>query len=888
MTTTEKKYVETPLMKQYYGIKATHPDAVLLFRVGDFYETFGDDAIKASRILGITLTRRANGSASFVELAGFPYHSLETYLPKLVKAGERVAVCEQLEDPKQTKNIVKRGVTELITPGVSYNDNIISHKEDNFLASVFFGKKSIGVAFLDITTGRYLCAEGSSDFIDKLLTSYQPREVLFQRGCKEQFENFFGKGYYLYHLEQWIFSETSATDKLLKLYDVASLKGFGIENLKSATVAAGAILYYLEFTEHHKTDHIQNLRRIDEDKYVWLDKYSLRNLELLNSTTPNGATLVSVIDKTESPMGSRTLRRWISQPIKNIYTLNNRLDIVEYFTQNQDLTNEIRGALSQIGDLERLISKVAIGRVLPREIIQLKRSLRAIDILKTLLKGAGQPQLTSWNNSLDSFNELVKRIEATLFEEPSNMIQKGGVIATGVSAELDSLRKISMGGKEYLTKLQHKESERTGISSLKISFNNVFGYYIEVRNTHKDKVPEDWVRKQTLTSAERYITAELKEYEEKILGAEDKILSIEYDLYIKLIEELSRYTSSIQNSSQHIGVIDTLASFATTATMCGYTRPILADNDIIDIKSGRHPVIESILGVGGNYIPNDVYLDGGDQQIIIITGPNMSGKSALLRQTALIVLMAQMGSFVPASNAHIGIVDKVFTRVGASDNISQGESTFMVEMLETANILNNVTEKSLVLLDEIGRGTSTYDGISIAWSIVEYLHQNPHRKAKTLFATHYHELNDMESLYSGIKNYNVQVKELDNRVIFLRKLVRGGTEHSFGIHVARMAAMPDSVVKRASEVLELLEEKHRRNETSNDEGPQTKSIDYKKFNEFTETKKSEETGTQLSFFNLDDPLLYQIRDQIKSIDINSLTPLEALNKLSEIKRLLGI
>lgn len=884
------KYAETPLMKQYNEVKSKHPDAILLFRVGDFYETFGDDAIKASSILGITLTRRANGSSSsYVELAGFPYHALDTYLPKLVRAGERVAVCEQLEDPKATKTIVKRGVTELITPGVSYNDTNISHNEDHWLACVYFGKKNIGIAFLDITTGKYQCAEGSKDFIDKLLTGFRPKEVLYQRGCKEQFEAYFGNGYYLYHLEQWIFSETSAHDKLLKQFDTSSLRGFGIETMKSAMVAAGAILYYLEFTEHKKTKHIQQISRINESNFVWLDRYTLRNLEIITPTSEGGASLVKVIDRTRTAMGARNLRSWVTAPIKDIKAINLRLDIVEYLFTNSDFNSELSTTLSEIGDLERLIAKTSTGRIMPREIVQLKRSLRAVERVKAIIKGSRQPQLNAWGASMSSYTELIERIEHTILEEPSAQIQKGGVIAAGVSAELDSLRKISLGGKEYLSSLQQRESERTGIPSLKIAFNNVFGYYIEVRNTHKDKVPAEWIRKQTIASAERYITAELKEYEEKILGAEDKILSIEYQIFNTLVENISEQTVLIQKTATHIGIIDTLQSFATVASERGYTRPKLTDKNTLDIKSGRHPVIESLLGVGNNYIPNDVSLNNTDQQIIIITGPNMSGKSALLRQTGIIVLMAQMGSFVPATEAEIGVVDKIFTRVGASDNISQGESTFMVEMLETANILNNVTDRSLVLLDEIGRGTSTYDGISIAWAIVEYLHQNVERKAKTLFATHYHELNDMEALYDGIKNYNVQVKELNNRVIFLRKLARGGTEHSFGIHVARMAAMPGSVVGRATEILNLLEEKNRHTNESkeNNGGVKTKAIDYNKFNEFTGTEKLDD-GQQLSFFALDDPLLYQIRDEIKRVDINTLTPLEALNKLNEIKRLLGV
>ncbi|MFI3268314.1 MAG: DNA mismatch repair protein MutS [Rikenellaceae bacterium] len=884
MAKQEKKYVETPLMMQYYDIKAKHPDSILLFRVGDFYETFGEDAIKASGILGITLTRRANGVASYVELAGFPYHSLDTYLPKLVKAGERVAICEQLEDPKKTKKIVKRGVTELITPGVTYNDNTISYNEDNWLACVYFGKKEVGVAFLDITTGQFRCAEGSADFIEKLLSNYKPKEVLFQRGCKEQFENIFGRGYYLYHLEQWIFSETSAVDKLLKQFGVSSLKGFGIESLKSALTAAGAILYYLEFTEHNRTAHLQNISRIEESKNVWLDKFSLRNLELITPTVENGATLLKTLDHTKSPMGARNLRRWISAPIKDRKEIENRHNVVEFFINNKLVTTELQDMLSEIGDIERIISKVATARINPREFVQLKRSLRAVERIKAKYNTLEQPFI-GWAKKLGDFQTLIEIIDTTILEEPATLIQKGGVIASGVSAELDSLRKISLGGKEYLTTIVKRESERTGIPSLKISYNNVFGYYIEVRNTHKDKVPEEWVRKQTLANAERYITSELKEYEEKILGAEDKILALEANIYEKLIEHVSKYISKVQNCAYEIGVIDTLQSFSAISCARKYCRPQMSDDNILDIKNGRHAVIESLMKVGESYIPNDVYLDNSEQQIIIITGPNMSGKSALLRQTALIVLMAQMGCFVPADSAKIGIVDKVFTRVGASDNISQGESTFMVEMLETANILNNATEKSLVLLDEIGRGTSTYDGISIAWAIVEYLHQNAKSKAKTLFATHYHELNDMESIYCGVKNYNVQVKEQNNRIIFLRKLVRGGTEHSFGIHVARMAAMPKSVVERASEILVLLEQKNRQSAQTGENT--TKSVDLEKFTEYKGCEKYED-GTQLSLFALDDPMLYQVRDKIKAVDIDTMRPIDALNLLTDLKNLLGI
>lgn len=869
----EKVHTDTPLMIQYNEIKSKHPDAILLFRVGDFYETFGGDAIKASSILGITLTKRSN-----IELAGFPYHSLNTYLPKLVNAGERIAICEQLEDPKTTKKIVKRGITELITPGVTYNDNTVSYNEDNWLASVFFGKKDIGIAFLDITTGKFQCTEGSAEFIEKLLVNYKPKEILFQKGCKEQFETIFGKSYYLYPLERWNFSETTTTEKLQKQFSVNSLKGFGVDHIKNGSIAAGAILYYLEFTEHHKTAHIQNLRRIDKDKNVWLDKYSLRNLEIISSTVEGGATLLKTIDYTKSAMGARNLRRWISAPIKSIKDINRRHNIVEYFLTNIHVTSELRDLLVEVGDLERLSAKIATTRINPREVVQLKNSFRAIEHIKTLFKGL-TPIFMKWSNQLGDFTPLITLIEDTIIEEPPTLIQKGGVIAVDVSEELDSLRRLSLGGKEYLSTIIKREIEKTGITSLKISFNNVFGYYIEVRNAHKDKVPSEWIRKQTLSNAERYITEELKEYEQKILSAEGKIQVIETIIYDNLIETLSNYISAIQSCAEQIGVIDTLQSFAYVSMERKYVRPILSDDSKLDIKNGRHAVIESIMSVGEHYTPNDVYLDNTDQQIIIITGPNMSGKSALLRQTGLIVLMAQMGCFVPAESAHIGIVDKVFTRVGASDNISKGESTFMVEMLETATILNNVTDRSLVLLDEIGRGTSTYDGISIAWAIVEYLHQTKGCKAKTLFATHYHELNDMEALYSGIKNYNVQVKEMNNQVLFLRKLVRGGTEHSFGIHVAKMAAMPKSVVNRANEILILLEAKNKQATTSGDD------IDIKLFREFKGVENYSD-GIQLSMFAPEDPALHEVKKKINAIDIDNMRPIEALQLLCDIKTLL--
>ena len=880
----ENKYVETPLMKQYYNIKHTHPDAILLFRVGDFYETFGEDAIRSSSILGITLTRRANGSASFVELAGFPYHALDTYLPKLVQAGERVAICEQLEDPKTAKKIVKRGVIELITPGVSFNDNIIPRKENSFVASVYFGKKNMGIAFLDVTTGEFLTAEGDQNYMDKLLTNLKPKEVLFQRGCKDQFLHFFGDRYYLYPLEQWIFSESGAREKLKTQFGVTSLRGYGVESMSDGLIAAGAILYYLEFTEHRQTSHINSISRIEEDKYVWLDRYSLANLEIFQNNSGKGPCFVDIIDKTVTPMGARLLKRWISLPLKDKKQIELRQKVVGYFLEDAECAVNIYKSLSQLNDLERLVSKIVLGRVSPREILQLKRALTAIQDIKQYSINSCCDILKKWVTKLDGCNAICDLIDRTIMDDPAISIQKGAVIKTGISAELDELRRLSLDSKAYLERLQQQESERTGIPSLKISYNNVFGYYIEVRNTHKDKVPEEWVRKQTLANAERYITAELKEYEEKILGAEEKILSLEAQIYNSLINELASHAAVIQTNAAIAAQIDVILSFASAADEYHYVCPSISEDIVLDIKEGRHPVIENLMASGDRYIPNDLYLDHEKQQIIIVTGPNMSGKSALLRQTALIVLMAQIGSYVPASSAVIGLVDKIFTRVGASDNISQGESTFMVEMLESANILNNITDKSLVLLDEIGRGTSTYDGISIAWSMVEYLHQSHAGSPRTLFATHYHELNQLAEQYPRIKNFNVQVKEINNRVIFLRKLVAGGTEHSFGIHVARMAGMPRSVVSRAEEILQLLESRAReRNKAVGSDGKELNM-----FKEFKGTVTDQEQGVQLSLFQLDDPLLYQIRDRIKSLDINRLTPVEALNILNDIKNLLGV
>jgi DNA mismatch repair protein MutS len=868
----ERKYVETPLMKQYYAVKDKHPDAVLLFRVGDFYETFGDDAIKASEILGITLTRRANGSASSVELAGFPYHALDTYLPKLVRAGQRVAICEQLEDPKQTKNIVKRGITEMVTPGVSINDNILNHRENNFLASVHFDRKMAGAAFLDISTGEFLTAEGPFEYIDKLLNSFQPKEVLFQRGKNDDFAALFGHKFYTFNLEDWVYTSEAATDRLHRHFEVKSLKGFGVQKLEYGIIAAGAILYYLDITQHHHIKHISNLSRIEEERFVWLDRFTIRNLELINPLNEGGKTLLSVIDKTLTPMGARMLKRWISFPLKNVKAINNRLDMVECLVQKTELKEQIEENIRVIGDLERLISKVAVQRINPREVVQLKIALKAIEPIRRLCIDSGNESLAGLGEQLNSCKIIADRIEKELFPDPPTQIIRGNTIAEGVSAELDDLRQIKSHGKDYLLKMQEREITQTGITSLKISFNNVFGYYIEVRNTHKDKVPQEWIRKQTLVGAERYITEELKEYEEKILGAEEKILVLETRIYNDLVMALTEYIQAIQLNAGILSQIDCIVSFATVAEQNEYIKPSVSEENFLRIKEGRHPVIEQELPIGESYISNSVYLDREEQQIIIITGPNMSGKSALLRQTALIVLMAQIGCFVPAKAAEIGYVDKIFTRVGASDNISLGESTFMVEMNEAASILNNLSDRSLILLDELGRGTSTYDGISIAWSIVEYIHDHPKFKAKTLFATHYHELNEMEHLFDRIKNYNVTVKEIDNKVIFLRKLVRGGSNHSFGIHVARMAGMPKSLIKRAEEILSQLEDTHRKDSLSKP----------------LENIGNEREGLQLSFFQLDDPVLKQIRDEIANLDINNLTPIEALNKLNEIKKIAGL
>jgi DNA mismatch repair protein MutS len=868
----KKKYVETPLMKQYYDIKEKHPDAILLFRVGDFYETFGEDAIKTAEIVGITLTRRANGAASYVELAGFPYHALDTYLPKLVRAGQRVAICEQLENPKLTKKIVKRGITELVTPGVSINDNILENRENNFLASVHFDKKMAGVAFLDISTGEFLTAQGNFEYIDKLLNSFQPKEVLFQRGRGKEFNEIFGSKYYTFNLEDWVYTTDAATDRLLRHFETTSLKGFGVQGLQLAIIASGAILHYLDITQHRKLSHVSGLSRIEEDHFVWLDRFTIRNLELFAPLQENGKSLIEVVDKTISPMGARLLKRWMALPLKDIDPINERLDVVELFLKNPEEKEELEEQLRQIGDLERLISKVAVGRINPREMVQVKNALNAIIPIKEACAGFDNPALNRFSEQLNPCDLIREKIHKEVVADPPTALNKGRVIADGVSEELDELRKIAYSGKDYLAQIQQRESEKYGIPSLKISFNNVFGYYIEVRNTHKDKVPEEWIRKQTLVSAERYITEELKEYETKILGAEEKIQVIESQIFGELVFALSEYIAAIQLNSNILAQIDCLMSFATCATSYGYFRPVINATTTIDIKNGRHPVIEHQLPIGESYIANDVLLDQAEQQIIIITGPNMAGKSALLRQTALIVLLTQMGSFVPAEAAVIGYVDKIFTRVGASDNISLGESTFMVEMNEAASILNNVSDRSLILFDELGRGTSTYDGISIAWSIVEHLHEHPRAKAKTLFATHYHELNEMEGAFPRVKNFNVSIKEVGKKVIFLRKLVRGGSNHSFGIHVAGMAGMPKSVIKRAEQILKKLE------------GGKEKEHLSKPLAEIGENRE----GMQLSFFQLDDPVLKQIRDEIAGLDVNNLTPIEALNKLNEIKKLTGL
>ena len=864
-----KEIVETPLMKQYFEMKAKHPDAVLLFRVGDFYETFSEDAIQASEILGITLTRRANGVAQSVELAGFPHHALDTYLPKLVRAGKRVAICEQLEDPKLTKKLVKRGITELVTPGVSINDNVLNRSENNFLAAVHFGKKCCGVAFLDIRTGEFLSAEGSADYIDKLMGNISPKEVLVQRGMRERFAEAMSANYLTFELDEWIFNEDTATDRLLKHFETKNLKGFGIHTMHNAIVASGAILCYLDITQHTHISHITTISRIEEDRYVRLDKFTIRNLELIDSMGEDGKSLLSVIDRTLSPMGARLLRRWVLFPLKDVEQINRRLNVVEHFFKDTEAREQLKQQLETIGDLERLVSKVAVGRITPRELVQLRAALAAIEPIKRLCETSDCEVLRGIGEQLNLCQLIRDRIAREINPDAPNLLNRGNVISHGVNAELDELREISYSSKDYLLRLQQSESERTGIPSLKVAFNNVFGYYIEVRNTHKDNVPEEWIRKQTLVSAERYITPELKEYEEKILGAEEKIAIIETRLFNELVAAVTDYIPAIQLNSSLVAHLDCLCAFTRVAIENKYYRPELNDSLEIDITEGRHPVIEKQLPVSERYVSNSVRLNNNDQQIIMITGPNMSGKSALLRQTALIVLMAQIGCFVPAQAAKIGIVDKIFTRVGASDNISLGESTFMVEMTEAASILNNISERSLVLFDELGRGTSTYDGISIAWAIVEYLHEHNRFHPKTLFATHYHELNEMENSFKRIANYNVKVTEINGKVMFVRKLVRGGSEHSFGIHVAKLAGMPQSIVRRADEVLKQLEANH-----GND--LKTDQI----------AKPRVESGVQLSFFQLDDPVLCQVRDEIMHCDINNLTPVDALNKLNEIKKII--
>ena len=869
----EKEAALTPMMRQFYELKAKHPDAVLLFRCGDFYETYCSDAVVASEILGITLTKRSNGksdTAKAIEMAGFPFHALDTYLPKLVRAGKRVAICDQLEDPKMTKKLVKRGITELVTPGVSINDNVLDYKENNFLAAVHFGKPMCGVSFLDISTGEFLVAEGTYDYIEKLLINFRPKEVLFERGLKHRFEECFGSKYLTFELDDWAFTDEFANEKLTKHFETKNLKGFGISHLRSGVVAAGAVLHYLSVTLHTQISHIRNISRIEEERYVRLDKFTIRSLELLGSMNDGGSSLLSVIDRTLTAMGARLLKRWLVFPLKDKKPIEERLDIVEYYFREPEFREIVEEQLHLIGDLERIIAKVAAGRVSPRELVQLKLALQAVEPIKIACENSNNDILKQIGAQIDCCKDIRDRIAREIVPEPPLLLNKGGVVANGVDSRLDELREIAYNGKDYLMQLQQRESERTGIPSLKISFNNVFGYYIEVRNTYKDNVPEEWIRKQTLVNAERYITQELKEYEEKILGAEEKILSLETQIFNSLVVDLAAYIPAIQVNATHLARLDVLLSFANVSKAYKYIRPSITETDILDIKQGRHPVIERQMAVGESYIPNDLYLDNDKQQIIIVTGPNMAGKSALLRQTALITLLAQIGCFVPADSAVIGLVDKIFTRVGASDNISAGESTFMVEMTEAANILNNLSGHSLVLFDELGRGTSTYDGMSIAWAIVEYIHEFSRGRARTLFATHYHELNEMEKSFPRIKNFNVSVREKDGKVIFLRKLLPGGSEHSFGIHVAKLAGMPKSIVKRSEQILKKLEASNNRGELKG--APTTEIADSRE-------------GVQLNFFQLDDPVLSQVRDEILGIDVNNLTPLEALNKLNDIKRI---
>lgn len=861
----------TPMMKQFYDLKAQHPDAVLLFRCGDFYETYCDDAVTASKVLGITLTRRNNkGSAAAIEMAGFPHHALDTYLPKLIRAGHRVAICDQLEDPKLTKKLVKRGITELVTPGVALTDNVLNCKENNFLAAVHFGRGTCGVAFLDISTGEFLVGEGTAEYVDKLLSNFAPKEVLYEYGRRRQLEEHFGTKYFTFELDDWAFAETGARERLLKHFEVKNLKGFGIDHLAAAVVAAGAVLAYLDITQHTHIGHVTAIRRIEEERYVRLDKFTVRNLELIAPMSEGGTSLLDVVDRTLTPMGARQLHRWLLFPLRDLKTVTARQDVVDYFFRAPDFRSETAAHLPAIGDLERIVSKVAVGRVSPREMQQLRLALEAIAPLKTACEAADDDTLGRMGRRLDPCVLLHDRIARELCPDPPALTAKGGYIAVGVNAELDELRSLSSSSKEYLLHMQQREAEATGISSLKIGYNNVFGYYIEVRNTYRDQVPSEWVRKQTLANAERYITQELKEYEEKILGAEDKILALEQRLFIELVQATACHIGALQADAAVVAELDCLHAFAVLAEERGYVRPVVDDSLVIDIRQGRHPVIETLMPPGEAYVANDVFLDSESQQIIIITGPNMAGKSALLRQTALITLLAQVGSFVPAESARIGMVDKIFTRVGASDNISVGESTFMVEMSEAANIMNNLTGRSLVLFDELGRGTSTYDGISIAWAIVEHIHESRRGHARTLFATHYHELNEMTKHFDRIKNFNVSVREVDGRVVFLRKLVPGGSEHSFGIHVARLAGMPRSIVERAEVILRELE----RNNSGGVSTP-------------TPGEAAPADGVQLSFFQLDDPVLSQIRDELLHLDVNRLTPLDALNKLNEIKALVG-
>ena len=877
----------TPMMKQFFSMKAQHPDAMLLFRCGDFYETYGEDAVESARVLGITLTRRNNGGLSgSIEMAGFPHHALDTYLPKLIRAGKRVAICDQLEDPKKKREaikgkkglsamdkMVKRGITELVTPGVALSDNVLNYKENNFLAALHFGKSACGVSFLDISTGEFLTGEGTFDYVEKLFGSFQPKEVLFDRSKRRDFERYFGTRLCTFEMDDWVFTDQTARQKLLKHFGTKNLKGFGVEHLSNGVIAAGAILQYLDITQHTQINHITSLTRIEEDKYVRMDRFTVRSLELVAPMNEGGSSLLNVIDNTITPMGGRMLRRWVVFPLKDVAVINERLDIVDHFFRASDFRNNIDEQFHQMGDLERIISRVAVGRVSPREVVQLKNALKAIELVKAECLSTNNKSLNRIGEQLNLCASLRDRIEKEINVDPPQLVAKGDVIASGYDKELDDLRSIRDNGKQYLLEIQEKEIAQTGISSLKVGFNNVFGYYLEVRNTFKNKVPEDWIRKQTLAQAERYITPELKEYEEKILGADEKILAREGELFMELIQDMQSFISQIQVNANLVAHLDCLLSFMKIALQQHYVRPTVDESDVLDIHQGRHPVIETQLPIGEQCVPNDVKLDTEHQQIMMITGPNMAGKSALLRQTALIVLLAQIGCFVPAERAHIGIVDKIFTRVGASDNISLGESTFMVEMTEAANILNNVTTRSLVLFDELGRGTSTYDGISIAWAIVEYLHEHPKAQARTLFATHYHELNEMEKNFSRIKNYNVSVKEVDGKIIFLRKLTRGGSEHSFGIHVAEIAGMPRSIVKRANVILKELEA----------DNSQVGSVGKTAIEHLEKSRE----GVQLSFFQLDDPVLTQIRDEILGLDVNNLTPVEALNKLNDIKKILN-